>query len=259
MFNNNPVKTNTTEPQASPTNPDIAGVAMQILYLKEPLVDTQHYACAKIVDLQDTLASLFMCLDPEVLPTHEIPLRLQQAIAKVRAVLRKTSNRLHYYRYNLSTLHLDHKNFISCDVGHLVEGVLNDRPVLKSLSYEWINTHNFCFYGAESVAQAMIANLFDVAYQAAYKAGQGVIKLWTSTQGHFNQLHVQVDVDVHTPRHDDRRWSNIAPQASFRLTLALCQKVMSLLGGNIYLISAAQGTHFMLSFPQMAGKTEIKG
>ncbi|MEE9451827.1 MAG: hypothetical protein V3V61_03615 [Gammaproteobacteria bacterium] len=145
-----------------------------------------------------------------------------------------------------------------CDIAHVIEFALADLPRMKNFCYEWINPHNFCFRGEEAVSQAMIANVLDVAHQAAYKKGEGALKLWTAAQGAFNQLHMQLDINLHSPRRDDKCWSNIAPQASFRLTLALCRKVMTALGGNVYLIPQAQGTQLILSFPKMAHPSKKK-
>ncbi len=67
------------------------------------------------------------------------------------------------------------------------------------------NIHNFCFYGEEALAQAMIVNFLDVGHQTAYKHNEANIKLWTTEQGAFNQLHIQLNIAVYSPRHDDKR------------------------------------------------------
>ncbi len=254
MFNTQVTKKTINEQALNPT-PDIEGVPMQVLYLNHSLEDSRRYASAKIIDLQDTFAHVLMRLEEALLPDNKTPQVLQRIIDETQAVLQKTSIRLNYCLHNLYRLHLDPKTFVACDIGQSIEFALAELPLMEKLCVEWHNIHNFCFYGEEALTQAMIANILDVGYQVAYKHGEGNIKLWTAEQGAFNQLHIQLDIAVYLPRHDDKRWSNIAPQASFRLTLVLCQKVLSASGGNIYLIPQAQGTHFVLSFPKIEQKT----
>ncbi len=251
---NHQVTEKTINEQAPNPTSDIEGVPIQVLYLNDTLKDCRRYVCAKIVDLQDTFTSLLMRLEPTLLPADKTSQALQRIIDETQAVLQKTSICLNHHLYNLYSFCLDPKTFVVCEIGHFIGSALATLPSMEKLCVEWHNIHNFCFYGEEAVTQAMIANILDVGYQVAYKHGEGNIKLWTAEQGAFNQLHVQLDVSIHSPRHDNKRWSNIAPQASFRLTLALCRKVMSASGGNIYLIPQAQGTHFVLSFPKIEHK-----
>ncbi len=253
-MSNTQVTEKTINEQAPNPASNIEGIPIQVLYLHDTLKDSRRYACAKIVDLQDTFASLLMRLEQTLLPADKTPQALQRVIDETQAVLQKTSIRLNYRFYNLYSFCLDPKTFVACEIGQSIESALATLPSMEKLCVEWHNIHNFCFYGEEAVTQAMIANILDVGYQVAYKQGEGEIKLWTAEQGAFNQLHVQLDISVHSPRRGDKRWSNIAPQASFRLTLALCRKVMSASGGNLYLIPQAQGTHVVLSFPKIEHK-----
>ncbi len=59
MFNTQ-VTEKTINEQALSLTSDIEGMPIQVLYLRDTLKDSRHYACAKIVDLQDTFASLLM-------------------------------------------------------------------------------------------------------------------------------------------------------------------------------------------------------
>ncbi len=220
MFNTQVTKKTINEQAPNPAS-DIEGVPIQVLYLNDTLKDSRRYVCAKIVDLQDTFASLLMRLEQALLPADKTPQALQRVIGEVQAVLQKTSIRLNHHFYNLYSFCLDPKTFVVCEIGHFIGSALATLPSMEKLCVEWHNIYNFCFYGEEAVIQAMIANILDVGYQVAYKQGEGNIKLWTAEQSAFNQLHIQLDIAVYLPRHDDKRWSNIAPQASFRLTLAL--------------------------------------
>ncbi|MEE9451651.1 MAG: hypothetical protein V3V61_02720 [Gammaproteobacteria bacterium] len=250
-MSNHSISSKARRRQTAPPISDLEGEAIQVLYLNDTVEDSKRYACAKMMDLQDTFTGLLIRLEQALLECEQIPDPLQRAIDHTQSVLQKTSTRLNHRLYNLYGLQLDPKNFVACDINHLVECALADLPSMANFDYEWIKVHNFCFYSDEAATQAMIANIFDVGHQAAYRQSKGKLKLWTTEHRAFHQLHIQLDIAVYTPRRDDKRWSNVVPQASFRLTLALCRKVMSALKGNVYLRPQAHGTHVVLSFPKI--------
>ncbi|MEE9452171.1 MAG: hypothetical protein V3V61_05375 [Gammaproteobacteria bacterium] len=252
---NNPLAAKTIDQKTSA--PDIEGTVLRALYFNTILEDTRHYAHVKMAALQETLADLSMHLDPTLLSTVNAN-KIPQVLTQVRALLHKTSTDLNYCRYNLYAVPLKPKTFVVCDIGELIKLALADKPPTKNCSVEWINAHNFYFYGNEKVSQAIIANILDIGHQAACQHGQGAVKLWTGQHRSYNQLHIQFDLQLNLHRQDDKRWLSVAPQTSFRLLLALCRKVMTVSGGNVYLIPQAQGTHFVLSFPKIEHKKQAK-
>ncbi len=248
---NNPLTSKTIDQKTSA--PDIEGTVLRALYFNTTLEDTRHYAHIKMVDLQETLASLSVRLDPTLLSTADAD-KIEHVLAQVRAVLHKTSTDLNYCRYNLYAGRLKPKTFIVCDIGEIIKRALADKPPVENCPVEWINVHNFYFHSEEKVSLAIIANILDIGQQAAYQYGYGAIKLWTGAHRLYNQLHIQFDTELNLHAQDDKRWLNVAPQTSFRLLLALCRKVMTASCGNVYLIPQTQGTHVVLSFPKIEQK-----
>ena len=89
MFNTQ-VAEKTIDEQALNPASDIEGMPIQVLYLQDTSKDSRRYACAKIVDLQETFASLLLRLEQTLLPADKTPQALQRIIDETQAMLQKT-------------------------------------------------------------------------------------------------------------------------------------------------------------------------
>ena len=65
MFNTQ-VTEKTINEQAPDPASDIEGMPIQVLYLQDTLKDSRRYACAKIVDLQDTSGIPSNCIRKQI-------------------------------------------------------------------------------------------------------------------------------------------------------------------------------------------------